>query len=174
MKENFTKIIVCVIFVWSCAAMVAAQNSYDAEIQKWREKREAELRSADGWLTLVGLFWLKEGTNLIGSDSTSDINLPADFAPAKVGTLEFHQGKTVLRVAKGVKVSVNNKLVSKAVLKTDAKGKPDLIRLGDLQMLVIKRGDRYGVRVKNKSNPARLTFEGLKYFPPRERSEERR
>jgi uncharacterized protein (DUF1684 family) len=156
---------VCLTFVLACAAVSSAQASYQAEMQKWREKREAELRSEDGWLTLVGLFWLKEGANSLGSDSMSDITLPADFAPRRVGVVEFHQGKAVLRVERGVQVSVNDKPVTKAALKTDAKGKPDLVRIGDLRLFVIKRGDKYGVRVKNKNHPARLVFEGLKYFP---------
>jgi uncharacterized protein len=165
MKLDYTKLIVYLIVTLSCAATISAQTAYQAEIQKWREKRDGELRSEDGWLTLVGLFWLKEGANLIGSDSTRDIVLPAEFAPARVGVFEFHQGKLGLRVEKGVKVSVNDKPVTKATIQTDAKGKPDLIRLGDLRLFVIKRGDKYGVRVKNKNHPARLAFEGLKYFP---------
>ncbi len=165
MHLNFTKLVICLIFASSCAATIAAQTTYQTELQKWREKREAELRSDDGWLTLVGLFWLKEGANLLGRDSTNDIVLPGDSTTATVGVLEFHRGKTVLRVEKGAPVSVNNKAVKQAVLKSDAKGKPDVIRIGDVQLLVIKRGDKYGVRVKNKKNPARLAFAGLKYFP---------
>src|SRR5262245_51716337 len=111
MKVNTTKIVVFLILALPYVAMVSAQTSYETEIQKWREKREAELRSEDGWLTLVGLFWLKGGANLIGSESTSDITLPTEFAPAKVGSFEFHQGNIKLRVEKGVKVSVNDKAV---------------------------------------------------------------
>jgi uncharacterized protein (DUF1684 family) len=168
MKLTGTTIFSYFLLIWGCTANLAAQTPYSIDLQKWREKREVELKSEDGWLTLVGLFWLKDGANYAGSAATSDITLPAGTAPEEVGVFEFHQGRTILRVARGVKVRVNNKPVRQAVLKTDEKGKPDMIGLGDLRMFVIKRGEKYGVRVRNRSNPPRLAFEGLKYFPTAE------
>ena len=43
-------------------------NAYAKEIDAWHQERWASLKSEDGWLTLVGLFWLKEGENKLGSD----------------------------------------------------------------------------------------------------------
>ena len=33
-------------------------------VQEWRAVREDRLRSPEGWLTLVGLYWLEQGENL--------------------------------------------------------------------------------------------------------------
>lgn len=33
----------------------------DAETQEWHHNRLAKLKADDGWLTLIGLHWLKEG-----------------------------------------------------------------------------------------------------------------
>jgi uncharacterized protein len=38
-------------------------GSFEVENRKWRDKRDRDLRAEDGWLTVAGLFWLKEGTN---------------------------------------------------------------------------------------------------------------
>src|SRR5512134_84700 len=55
----------------------ATQGGYRAEIEKWRQDRETRLKSDTGWLTVSGLFWLKEGNNRFGSDPAGDIVLPA-------------------------------------------------------------------------------------------------
>src|SRR5258708_34886858 len=41
----------------------SAQSGYAREIGKWRAEREAKLKADDGWLTVAGLHWLKEGQN---------------------------------------------------------------------------------------------------------------
>jgi uncharacterized protein len=156
------------LVVMLVAASVAAQTSYQMEIQKWRDERLTELKSDDGWLTVVGLFWLKEGRNRIGSDSANEVVLPAGSAPKQLGVLDFQKGKITLRVEKGVKVSVNDQPVSEFELQAGKQGKPDTVRFGELSFFVIKRGDRYGVRVKNKRSRQRLEFAGLKHFPARE------
>ena len=42
-----------------------AMNPYQAGIVKWREQKETELKADGGWLTVTGLFWLKEGENRV-------------------------------------------------------------------------------------------------------------
>ena len=57
---------------------IVTDNHYDAsahrsEIQKWQSDRLASLTKEDGWLTLIGLFWLNEGENKFGSDPKNAI-----------------------------------------------------------------------------------------------------
>ena len=52
----------------------------------WRSQYERELAAPDGWLTLVGLEWLKTGVNTVGSAPENTIRLAAD-APAHAGIL---------------------------------------------------------------------------------------
>src|SRR5687768_4387836 len=40
-----------------------ALAGHQAEITKWRETRIERLKREDGWLSLTGLSWLKEGEN---------------------------------------------------------------------------------------------------------------
>ena len=60
--------------------------SYEQELEQWKAKRLANLKGEDGWLSLIGLFWLKEGENRFGSDATGEIVLPDGKAPAHAGT----------------------------------------------------------------------------------------
>ena len=39
---------------------------YKKEIEKWQSDRLAALTKQDGWLTLIGLYWLKEGESRFG------------------------------------------------------------------------------------------------------------
>ncbi len=140
-------------------------RDYSAQIQKWREQREAALKSEEGWLTLAGLFWLKEGKNSVGAGRENDFLLPPGSAPDKVGTFEFHAGETNFDSAPGAAVTVNGKPVSEAPLASDATGAPDVLRIGNLTMFVIQRGRRIGIRLKDKNSEARRNFHGTHWFP---------
>jgi hypothetical protein len=59
-----------------------SQPSYKAEIEQWRHDRDAALKADDGWLTVAGLYWLKEGRNTLGTDPASDMVLPKGSATA--------------------------------------------------------------------------------------------
>ena len=49
----------------------------------------------------------------------------------------------------------------------DADGKPTTLQLGSLSFFVIKRGDRMGVRIKDKTSPMRAAFKGIDEYPIR-------
>ena len=142
--------------------------SYQTEIERWRRGREERLKAEDGWLSVVGRFWLKEGENTVGADAGNTIVLPKGSAPGKVGVIEFHNGNTTFRAAAGAAVTVNGKLAVTAVLKPDTSEAPDVLQVRDLKMFVIQRGSRFGVRLKDKNSEARKNFRGLEYFPVRE------
>jgi hypothetical protein len=150
-------------------ALAPAEQSYRAEIEQWRHRREANLKSEDGWLTVAGLFWLKEGKNSVGTAPDSDIILPAASAPPHVGEFYFHGGVTTFQAAPGVNVTVNGKPATRAGMAPDTSGSPDMLQLNQLTMFVIERGHRYGIRLKDKNSARRKEFTGLKYFPVKER-----
>jgi uncharacterized protein (DUF1684 family) len=146
------------------------QSAYIAEIERWREQMEAGLRADDGWLTLAGLFWLHEGLNSFGADSMSDIVLPAGTAPRHAGAFELRDGVVTLRAADGVGVTLNDDdaPVDSVRLRSDADGGPDRVRLGPLTLLIIRRGARTGVRVKDAQSPVRAAFGGRRWYAPDE------
>ena len=167
-KRKPASLALALIMVMAISATAADKMAYEAQIKKWRADREAELKADDGWLTLAGLFWLKEGENRIGSDATNDIVLPEGAAPARLGVMEFHNGRVTLRVASDAGVTLNDKPVTTAELQSDVQQKPDVLRLGPLSFHVIKRGARYGVRVKDLNSRARREFKGRRWYPVNE------
>jgi uncharacterized protein (DUF1684 family) len=141
-------------------------EAYRKQIETWRKERVDGLKKEDGWLTLVGLYWLKPGENRFGSDPGNPVILPKGKAPAVAGILVREGDKVTLRVEPGVKLTADDKPVTAPLdLTPDSKGKPTILQLGSLSFYVIKRGDRLGVRIKDKESPERAAFKGIDTFP---------
>jgi uncharacterized protein (DUF1684 family) len=138
------------------AVIVALATSYEAEIAAWRAQREAELRADDGWLTVAGLFWLADGASRFGTAPDNEIVLPEGSAPDHAGVVEHHAGRTLARVADGPTQE----------LRADS---PDVLVLGRLSLLVIERGGRFALRVRDRESPQRKRFTGLSWYPIRPR-----
>jgi uncharacterized protein (DUF1684 family) len=136
-------------------ALVSSESaaSYSDSVRAWQKHRDAGLRAENGWLTLVGLFWLKPGDNSIGSAPNSDLVLPKT-APAEVGRLHLADWKVTFTDPSG----------AQKPLSFDDKN-PDIVKAGSVSFFVIKRGDRLGVRAKDSASPALKNFEGMSYFP---------
>jgi uncharacterized protein (DUF1684 family) len=146
----------------------AMTASHQQEIEAWQAQRATGLQKEGGWLSLVGLYWLKDGSNSLGSDPTSDVVLPAGKAPLKAGTLALHAGEVTLTAAPGSGLMIHGKPVTSPVkLISDANGAldPTTVTVGSLSFFIINRNDRVGVRVKDKESEARTKFAGLQYFP---------
>jgi uncharacterized protein len=120
------------------------------EVKKWQTNRAERLKKEDSWLTLAGLDWMKEGKNP---------------APKSSGMLMLHAGKVTFTPV--ADVTIDGKPVTGSVqLLADADEKgPTIVQFGTIRFNIIKRGDRYGVRVKDSQAPKRLNFAGLDYYP---------
>jgi uncharacterized protein (DUF1684 family) len=153
------------LLLWMVLAVQPTQPDYRSQIMQWRERRVKSLTSDSGWLTVAGLFWLKEGKNTVGAAPGNSIVLPKGSAADVLGTFEFHNGVTTFVAAPGADVTVDGKPASTAVLKTDMSGNPDMVQTRALTMFVIQRGNRFGIRLKDRNAAARKEFTGIKYFP---------
>ena len=143
-----------------------AQTDYVKEIEKWRGEREAKLKTETGWLTVAGLFWLKEGVNTIGAGDKFDVRLTNNFPPGKFGEIEFKNGAAILKVAEGVEAQADGKRITgPQTLVSDERGKPTEIRTGTQTFYLIKREERFGIRLKDSNSEARRNFKGLNWFP---------
>jgi uncharacterized protein len=149
---------------WRSAKSPVDSKAYAQELSQWQQQRWADLKSETGWLTLVGLFWLKEGENRFGSDTANDIALPNKQLSAHAGSFNLQNGVVKLD-ANQSGFTVDGKSVQSLDLKTDDDAKPTIVQLGSLSFQIIKRGDRLGVRVKDSQNPDRLNFKNTEFYP---------
>jgi len=139
--------------------------SYEREIVAWQEKRATGLRKEDSWLTLVNLAWLNEGENRVGSDPAGEVTLPKGKAPAVAGSIFLQKGTLRLEAKPGAGMTANGAAVTSMALVTDEAEEPTILKLGSLTSHVIKRGDRFALRVKDSEAETRKNFKGLQYFP---------
>ena len=133
-------------------------------LKEWRKGRVASLVSEDGWLTLVGLYWLEPGENSIGTDPGSRVVLPEAKAPRQAGALVLEGGKVRARLVAGSGITVEGKPFVEGEARTDENGAPDVFRVGTVSFYVIRRGERFGVRVKDSKSPVRSSFPGIEYY----------
>jgi uncharacterized protein (DUF1684 family) len=151
----------------ACGNAVAGDEKYRAEIEGFRQKRETGLKAEDGWLSVSGLFWLRPGETRMGSDPSNDILLP-DHAPAFVGVLTLSDTNATFKVAPGVAITRAGKQFNGGELHSDKSGPADVLAVGDLKLILIKRGDRHAIRLKDNRSPQRTSFAGLRWFPIKE------
>ena len=141
-------------------------NAYKADIEKWRADHESELKAEDGWLSVAGLFWLKDGINTIGRGDQYDISLTDNSVQDKFGQINFKEGKLFLSIDGGVHANADGKpILSSVELLSDDPGPATKITSGSQTFYVIKREDRFGVRLKDSQSPARINFSGEKWYP---------
>lgn len=126
-----------------------------AEVDGWRKSYEAGLVADNGYLTLSGLHWLREGESSIGRGSANDVEL-AD-GPVWAGVILFD--------GKGVRFRDGSGVVKN--LRPDTSGEPDILRFGRVQVMVIERNGKYGLRMRDPESPIRKGFTGTKWFAAR-------
>ncbi len=145
--------------------MMVEEETYLAEMEQMRRERTAALVADRSWLTLAGLYWLQPGENSFGTAPTNALLLPGQQGPAHAGTFTFTNGTTTLHGEPGVMLQVNGNVVGESVLQDDMSGSPDLVTLGNFSMILIKRGERYGIRLYDTNSPIRQAFIGLDWYP---------
>lgn len=139
-------------------------EQYEQSINKWRQEMDTNLRRENGWLALAGLFWLRKGTNIIGSNPQSDILLP-QRAPRRLGTFEFDGNNVTLNVEDETIVEVNGVPTTSALLDADQEDVPSFITFNDMRMVVVRRSKGIGIRVWDNTRQERRIFPRRQWYP---------
>ncbi|MET3896626.1 uncharacterized protein (DUF1684 family) [Devosia sp. UYZn731] len=129
-------------------------SDYDATIKDWQAQRIAHLTAEDGWLNVIGRFWLEDGTATVGSSDDNDIVLSA--GPARLGSITQDQTGVTFQPAEAGAAPI--------VLKIDP-ANPPRFSLGSLRLEVTTMDGRNALRVRDVDAPERVNFAGLPYFP---------
>ncbi len=140
-----------------------ANDTYQQTITDWRRERDETIRKENGWLSLAGLYWLKIGKNQIGSNPASEVVLP-ERIPANIGYLEYNGKSVTIRTMPSTKVNVNGAETDFAILQPDTSEHPSYINLQDVQLVVIQRGNKFGVRIWDNQREERRSFPARTWF----------
>jgi uncharacterized protein (DUF1684 family) len=155
MKRHFCVFVVLLLVgTGSLALMAQTQGqqqsagpklSYEDEIAAWHQQRLASLKRPHGWLSLVALDWLDEGDNLV----------------AGFGVVTLNKGTVSYRSLPDIQPKVRGEVFTSGALVTDV----DKIEVGSKAFVVIRRGERYAVRMWDGNAEPLKNFAGIERFP---------
>ena len=146
------------------AKETGSDDAWRKEVADWREARLERLKSPYGWPSLIGLEWLKEGANTVGSASDNAIVIAK--APAHLGTITLHAGKTAIALDAKADATIDGEKKTMAELVDDSQPKPTQIGFGTVKFYLIQRGDKFGLRIKDSEAATRqkMIAQGVENF----------
>jgi len=195
MNQRTASVLLCSAALAASLALAACSKSpvtdvaaHRAEVEAWHAKRIARLTSETGWLTLVGLYWLKPGENTFGRAPSNAFALDHAALPDTLGSFfvekdagagddaplrvrfaarpgaEVTVGETV-EGPDGATVSFDRR-VERIEMRPDASDDgPTVLAAGSLRFFVIARADRLGIRIRDTAHPLRTAFHGIERYP---------
>lgn len=140
------------------------QDDYIKSVQEWKQKRLENLKSESGWLNLVGLYWLKDGQNPFGSNDANNIIFP-EKAPEFIGTIILYRDFLSVSINDDVEVFINDSLLKEHDIYTDNDNNTTRFKMGSFRWHIIKRGDRYGIRLRDLESPLINQITEIPSFP---------
>jgi uncharacterized protein (DUF1684 family) len=136
----------------------------------WREAYEQNLRSDWGWLTVTGLIWVGDGVHRFGSAPENEIPLAAGssengsmVAPV-AGTITVEAGSVSLQPLEG-DLTIDGQPVAAGPVDFDSHGRTQRMTLGHQSIIIVRRGERIGVRTFDNDSVQRAQFRGSRWFP---------
>jgi uncharacterized protein len=140
-----------------------SQEEYVRHIEEWDNQRLQRLKAPDGWINLAGLHWLNEGENRMGSLPQNDIVLPR--GPANMGNMKLEGNRVIFNPEPGAGVVAEGKPVEESITIFDEKGNTVLLKTGSLGMNIIRRGERFGIRLRDYEHPRLEEFQKIDRYP---------
>ncbi len=146
----------------STPATAASSDEYTRQIEAWRMQRAERLQAPTGWLSLIGLEWLKSGRNTIGSAKGSDIVIAK--APALLGTITLDGDVATIELAAHAAATIDGAASRRATLLDDSHEQPTSVAFATVSFYLVDRGGRKGLRIKDSEAATRTGFRGLDNF----------
>lgn len=168
MKKVLLPSLLLLVVLYSCRnekPVISDPDNYYRELEEWRSLRLERLKGRNGWLNLAGLYWLDEGANTFGSDSSNHIIFPEKAAPF-CGTITLQNGTCTLHALPASGATADSITVSELILKDDQSGRPTKIEMGSLGWYIIKRDSLYGIRLRDYESPAIAALHEIPSYPP--------
>ncbi len=157
------KFIALALTVIACSQAVDNNNDDRiAEWEKWRTNRVENLLKPGGWVSLSGLYWMRQGENTFGSGAGNSIQFPLDF-PEAIGTLVVENNRvSLIGGIEGLKIdSVES---GEGLVFDPDSGLVKVMEYRTYQWHIIERAGDIGIRLKNMDHPNSKKGLDLKYF----------
>ncbi|WP_435357204.1 DUF1684 domain-containing protein [Emticicia sp. SJ17W-69] len=154
--------ILCVSILFSFSVK-SDDSDYEKEIKAWQQTRVENLKKENGWLNLAGLFWLEEGKNSFGASTDNKIVFPKNKSKQFLGDFILEKGEVFVEPKADAEIFNDTQPVGK--LKIYPAEKNIILKHNSLRWFVIKRGERFAVRLRDLESPFLKEFHGIETFP---------
>lgn len=158
-------LLISLIALFSCTQKPEADPNYVREINEWDFKRASRLKADDGWLNLIGRFWLKPGENTFGTSKDNDIVIESSKLPEHIGSFLFIDTIVTFKANDGIKVLYNNNPVKEIMMVDDQKKDMTVLQIGSIKFNLIIRDTLYGIRARDLNSELVKNFNGIERFP---------
>lgn len=139
-------------------------DAYRADVEQWRADRAAFLVSPDGYVNLVGLYWLEKDRYRIGSAADNDIVFP-ELAADHVGELRVTPDGVLLVAEPGVEILHDGQPVTQILMADDTTTNPVTVTHRSLAWLIILRDGRFAMRLRDYDHPGIAGFGPMEWYP---------
>ena len=162
-------LVILVLYLLGCSGKKTLspeeQKAYESELNEWHVKRIENVKAPDGWLNLVGLFWLEPGVNAFGSDESNNIVFPRGKIAAHAGYFIVRGNTVSIKVNENVPITSVGKPVTEQVIFHPDSANLFTLESGSLQWNIIKRDSKLGIRLRDQDSEALKTFTGVDRYP---------
>jgi len=137
---------------------------YQEQIKQWQSNRAKEITAPDGWLSLIGLFWLKEGESSFGRSQLNTLVFPKG-TPNYIGRFTLQNDSVKMVIDDFVNVKIGEASPKMTYLQPDKLGNPTIANFGSFSWYLLQRENRFGIRLRDSKNSAIKKFKGINHFP---------
>ncbi|NLT50374.1 MAG: DUF1684 domain-containing protein [Ignavibacteria bacterium] len=162
---QFFHFILILILISGCKKQTDADFKYINELNEWHKKRVERLKADDGWLNLIGRFWLKKGDNSFGSSDKNDIVVSGKNIPDVMGIFLLKDGIVTLISNKDVNIKLGDSSVTEIVMRDDLSGDIQYFSYNNIRWNLINRDGKMGIRFRDLNNEAAKNFKGIERYP---------
>jgi hypothetical protein len=148
------------IFFLSFMAFVGVSKAQEADFEQWKIKRTAELTGEDGWLNLVGLFWMDAGSPFFEEKNSTTLGFAEVAGSTTLGKFEFGQDSVWFVGMSSAIQEKNTVPPSNRILVFPMEYGSGGVYFKNWKWTIIQRGGNYALRLRDLSHP------NLKEFTP--------
>jgi len=140
-------------------------REYVQDIENWKTKRLTSLKAEKGYVNLAGLFWLKKGDNTFGGSEQNNLKFPQEKSPESLGIFLVQDDSVLLIPDNETEINISDKKIIGSILAYhDSLEIIPEFNFGSLRWTVIKRGDQFGVRLRDLEHPNLTDMDPIEYF----------
>jgi uncharacterized protein (DUF1684 family) len=165
LKKGSFLVVLSIAAVTGLQAQSKKENAaYITEIKDWDASRISTLKSANGWVNLAGLFWLKPGENKFGSESGNELEFKHPQFPPMLGKFILWDKEVIWESAPDQEVFEKGDKVSSVVQFNLDSVQSVQLAYKTFRWTIIKRGELVGVRFRDLAHPHLNTFKQINRY----------